>query len=333
MSPSLPLLVLTLLSTSLSFATVIKPALILVPGAFHRASVYDEVQQQLSSAGYLHIDSIDLPSVGYSAGGVERTADVRAVTAVLEHRLENGEDVVLVGNSYGATVIGEAVKECEAYSSGVSTGPMQAGKGRILGLIMVPLSNLSLDPPLGPANTAKPHQLAGYIPTISEVQRTPPRPDIRSIGAPFFAYHPRSPNPHDTTTITTNTSTSTTPSLVTWDLNLALYPPHLTFYNLLPPARATHWTAQLLPSSFAALNATGTYIPYAGAFRTLYVIGESDNCVTPAFARMQYVEQEGARFEVEVVKGDHVPMLSAAGEVAGVVRRFVGEGGGREREL
>ncbi len=111
------------------------------------------------------------------------------------------------------------------------------------------------------------------------------------------------------------------PTIVTWDLDLANYPPQLTFYNLLNTSTANYWTSQLLPSSFKALNATGTYIPYSGRFRTLYVVGEHDNSVSPAFAQT-YLDQKGALFEVEYIDGDHVPMLSKPEAVVDIIRRF-----------
>lgn len=118
---------------------------------------------------------------------------------------------------------------------------------------------------------------------------------------------------------------------MTWDRDLATYPPQLTLYNLLNASAADYWTSQLLPSSFKALNATGTYIPYDGTFRTLYVVSEHDNSVSPAFAQ-SYIDQEGARFEVEVVDGDHVPMLSQPEAVVDVIRRFAGGKVGSEGE-
>ena len=99
-----------------SIAATAKPAVILVPGTFHRANVYDEVKGQLSDVGYEHINAIDLPSNGYNVVDVERTADVNVVVHLLEARLQAGEDVILVGNSYGATVIMEAVKNFEDRS-------------------------------------------------------------------------------------------------------------------------------------------------------------------------------------------------------------------------
>lgn len=301
---SLPLTLSTFFLTfSLAWGTS-KPALILVPGAFHRASVYSEVTSRLSKVGYSHIDEVDLLSVGYNVADIERTVDVDAVTELLEVRLKDGDDVTLVGNSYGATVIMEAVKDFEDYSSGSVL--KSAAQGRILGLIMVrtQFTHVSI--------LTDNCQLSGYIPTIAEVTANPPRPDIRTIGAPFFNYH---------------LSSNGIPTLVTWDLNLITYPPHITFYNLLNTSAAEYWTKQLLPSSFKVLNVTGTYIPYDGTLRTLYVVGQYDRSVSPAFAQ-SYIEKYGALFEVEVIDGDHVPMLSRPEVVVDAIRRFAGENTG-----
>ena len=55
------------------------------------------------------------------------------------------------------------------------------------------------------------------------------------------------------------------------------------------------------------------------------MIGEEDNAVGRELAE-SYIAQEGARFEVQVIQGDHVPMLSRTNEVVGIVRGFVGGG-------
>jgi len=129
--------VLALCSTiANSLAATAKPALILVPGAFHRASVYDEIKTQLGGVGYGHVDAVDLPSVGDNVADVERTADTNIVIDLLEIRLNSGEDVILIGKSYGATVIMEAVKEFEDHSA-VSAHEATEGEGHLLALIMV----------------------------------------------------------------------------------------------------------------------------------------------------------------------------------------------------
>ena len=61
------------------------------------------------------------------------------------------------------------------------------------------------------------------------------------------------------------------------------------------------------------------------------MVSEHDNSVSPAFAQ-SYIDQEGARFEVEVVDGDHVPMLSQPEAVVDVIRRFAGGKVGSEGE-
>ena len=296
------LLLVASLFVANSAATASKPALILVPGTFHRAIVFDEIKSRLDEVGYEHINAVNLPSNGFDAADVERTADVKAITDFLETRLKDSEDVVLVGNSYGATVIMEAVKHFEDRSVYSTPEPIE-GEGRILGLIMVSETSVTM---CSASHRADSHQLSGYIPTIAEVNYNPPRPDIRDIGAPFFNYH---------------VSRNDTPTTVTWDLDLVTYPPQVTFNNLLDTSAADYWATQLLPSSFKALNATGTYIPYDGKFRTLYVIGKHDNSVSPAFAQT-YIDQEGAEFEVETIDGDHVPMLSRPEAVVDIIRRF-----------
>jgi pimeloyl-ACP methyl ester carboxylesterase len=109
-----------------------KPSIILIPAAFSKASVYDLVKAQLSTAGYETI-AIDLPSVGKRAAHVDRTPDIKVVQAALAERLLMGKNVILVGNSYGATVICDAVKNFEDNSSLRRHGL----HGKILGLIFV----------------------------------------------------------------------------------------------------------------------------------------------------------------------------------------------------
>lgn len=61
----------------------LKPAVILVPGAFHGPRAFDKVVGRLASAGYHFVDAVALPSAGQLVG---RQADVDAVKDVLcEH--------------------------------------------------------------------------------------------------------------------------------------------------------------------------------------------------------------------------------------------------------
>lgn len=134
---SLTTLILALFSlfqTGFALAIADKPAIIFVPGAFHGPAVFDEVKHQLSTVGYTELHAIELPSVGYMAAGVDRRPDIKAVQKAIREQLDKGKDIVLVGNSYGATVVGDALKDFE-YRSAVNAPASVHGK--ILGVIMV----------------------------------------------------------------------------------------------------------------------------------------------------------------------------------------------------
>lgn len=140
--------------------------------------------------------------------------------------------------------------------------------------------------------------LAGYIPTIQEVEHPGSRPDIHSVSPPLFNYH------DDTGKVTADGD----PDL----------PPPKAFYNLLPAKEADFWTTKLDFSSFDALNATATYIPYTGDFTVVYVIGSQDNSVPPQWAQ-SFIDQPGAKFTVEHLDADHVSMLSKPKEVTDLI--------------
>ena len=104
----------------------------------------------------------------------------------------------------------------------------------------------------------------------------------------------------------------------------ATIPPSVSFYNDLSPKEAEFWTKKLTFSSFEALNATATYIPYRGDFKCVYVIGKRDNSVPPEFAQT-YINQPGAQFTVEWLDAGHAPMLGQPGNVAKIIRKAAGE--------
>ncbi|KAH7394068.1 Alpha/Beta hydrolase protein [Phaeosphaeria sp. MPI-PUGE-AT-0046c] len=135
-----------------------KPAVILVPAAFSKASVYNQVKLCLSHEGY-DVIAVNLPSVGKGAAKVNRIPDIEAVQKSLKQQIQNGKDVILVGNSYGGTVICDAVGDFEAKSSIKFTG-----KGKILGLIF----------------------FSGFLPYMSELSNA--HPDIRSISPSWFRF-------------------------------------------------------------------------------------------------------------------------------------------------
>jgi len=268
-------------------ATRDNPAVLFVPGAFHQAIVYEKVIASLYRDDYRDLIAIELPSVGSLAG---RDADVAIVRRIITQKLEGGKDVLLVGNSYGGTVIGEAVKGLKndamstpSHHSGVlNRSPHGPGRGHILGLMFI----------------------SGYIPYIAEVTQPETKPNITVVSPSFFRF--------------------TNDGKVYWDNDLANFPPEKTFYNALNLREQKTWVRRLKFSSLNALAGNATYIPYTGDFKCTYVIGERDNSVPPAFAQT-FINQPGAQFEVERLDADHVPMLSKPDDVANLIKKAVGD--------
>ncbi|PSN62653.1 alpha/beta-hydrolase [Corynespora cassiicola Philippines] len=256
-----------------------KPVIILVPGAFHQAVVYDKVVAGLRKDGYQDAIAVGLPSVSAIN---DRKKDIEAVRSVMQQQFRKNRDVLLVGNSYGATVIGDAVKDFKDRSIITKDQPAFRG-GRILGLVF----------------------LSGYIPYITEVTDPASKPPIESVAPPFFRFEKD--------------------GRVYWDNDLAAYPPSKTFYNLLPEKEQKEWAGKLRFSTYAALAANATYIPYTGDFKTIYVIGRQDNSVPEAWAKT-FIEQPGAKFEVRYLDADHVPMLSRPKEVVELLESVAGRG-------
>jgi pimeloyl-ACP methyl ester carboxylesterase len=95
----------------------------------------------------LTVITLDLPSVRKAAAYIDRNSDITAVVSAIQRRLERGRGIILVGNSYGATVISEAVKDFEKISI---TAPRRDGRpantphGKIRGLIMVNFPSIQL---------------------------------------------------------------------------------------------------------------------------------------------------------------------------------------------
>jgi hypothetical protein len=117
-----------------------KPAVILVPAAFSQPTVYDQVKASLCDVRS-EVFTVRLPSVGKGASHVDCMPDIKAVQRILAQRLLQGRHVILVSNSYGATVICDAVNDFEHHSS------VKFHDGKILGLIFVGLDS-SLSPNL-----------------------------------------------------------------------------------------------------------------------------------------------------------------------------------------
>lgn len=275
----------TVLATAYA-ASENRASVILVPGLYHEPTAFNKVVGVLGKSHYKRIFPINLPSVGSLKG---RKDDVAAVRTVLIKELEEGRDVVLVGNSYGGTVISDAVEGLKKHSKALSRSESIAGRsprprGQILGLIY----------------------LSGFLPYIQDVLHPELKPDIRSTAPAYMRF------------------TDDGKIYPDGDPN---NPPQLLFYNDLSEKEANFWTRKLHFSSVDSAAANSTYIPYTGDFRCLYVIGKKDNAVPEAFART-WIEQEGAKFEVDYLDAGHIPMLGQPEKVARIIR---GVAEGKER--
>ncbi|KAF1970416.1 alpha/beta-hydrolase [Bimuria novae-zelandiae CBS 107.79] len=259
--------------------TPVKPAVVMVPGAFHSPEFFVKVIKHLDQANYKYLDAVALPSVGHIVG---RQPDIDAVKAAMNKHLKAGRDVVLVGNSYGATVIGEAVKGALHYPSSSNcqtSASTSAVKGRVISLIY----------------------LSGFLPWISDVEHPETKQDIHGM-SPIF-------NIHD------NNGT------ITPDGDMVNAPPQKAFYNLLSAKEADYWTSKLDFESFEAANATATYISYTGDFEVVYVVGDQDTAISLQLVQ-SWIDQPGAKFTVEHIDSDHVSMLSKPDEVTALIQKY-----------
>ena len=86
-----------------------KPTIVLVPGAWHKPTIYSGVVAFLSKHGYPTV-SLDLPSVGAKPPHQDFSGDVAAIRDCLSGLVSNNKDVVLVVHSYTGLPGGEAPK-------------------------------------------------------------------------------------------------------------------------------------------------------------------------------------------------------------------------------
>jgi pimeloyl-ACP methyl ester carboxylesterase len=84
-------------------------AFILVPGAFCPGAHYEKVTRLLHDQGY-EVSQIDLLTTGRQPNPPSMYEDAAHVRSTIVSFADRGKNVVLVGNSYGGTVITEAPK-------------------------------------------------------------------------------------------------------------------------------------------------------------------------------------------------------------------------------
>ncbi|KAK3718651.1 hypothetical protein LTR37_004868 [Vermiconidia calcicola] len=86
-----------------------KPTIILVPGAWHKASQYAPLTTRLQSAGY-EVHGIDYPSTGPNPTNDNFDPDVAVIHSTIAALADEGKDVAVVVHSAAGILASEAAK-------------------------------------------------------------------------------------------------------------------------------------------------------------------------------------------------------------------------------
>lgn len=86
-----------------------KPAIVLVPGAWHKPQHYKKVINGLLKLSYDAV-GVSLPSVDAKPATPSWEKDAAAVREAVLQNLDAGKDVITIGHSYGGLPMGEGVK-------------------------------------------------------------------------------------------------------------------------------------------------------------------------------------------------------------------------------
>jgi len=107
----------------------LKPAIVIVPGAWHPASCYDGLANQLKAADFTVLTAT-LPSLNPpNPLTATCTEDAKAVRKVILSLLDVGKDVVLVNHSYGGVPGNCAARGLSKATYG------KPGVGGVIGII------------------------------------------------------------------------------------------------------------------------------------------------------------------------------------------------------
>jgi predicted alpha/beta hydrolase len=110
-----------------------KPAIVLVPGSFVAASIYDTFVPKLTAAGY-NVQAVDLATVtdDITKSSTTMYDDVAVISAVVEKLADEGHDVLLLPHSYGGIPATQSVKGL-AKDQRATAGK----KGGVIGILYV----------------------------------------------------------------------------------------------------------------------------------------------------------------------------------------------------
>jgi len=77
-----------------------KPAILLVPGAWHSPSAFSPLTNYLTQHGYT-VEGISLASIGSSPPQPNFNADVQVIASTISKHADQGSDVIIIFHSYG----------------------------------------------------------------------------------------------------------------------------------------------------------------------------------------------------------------------------------------
>ncbi|KAJ5279495.1 hypothetical protein N7478_004867 [Penicillium angulare] len=88
---------------------MLKPSIIIIPGAWHRPKHYEKLNKGLEEFGYESV-AVDLPSLDSSPPLTSWEADAQEVRRVIMNHLDHGKNVIMIAHSFGGVAMSEAVK-------------------------------------------------------------------------------------------------------------------------------------------------------------------------------------------------------------------------------
>lgn len=86
-----------------------KPAIVIIPGAWHCPQHYQRLVNELVKIGY-EAEGVTLPSVGSSPPLPSWDQDAEAVRQIILRYLDAGKDVIALAHSFGGIAMSEGVK-------------------------------------------------------------------------------------------------------------------------------------------------------------------------------------------------------------------------------
>lgn len=106
-----------------------KPAIVIIPGAWHRPKHYQHLIDSLAKVNYEAV-GVTMPSVDSSPPHTSWDQDAQAVRRVILEYLDAGKDVIAIAHSFGGIAMSEAAK-----GLGKQDREKQGLKGAVLRLV------------------------------------------------------------------------------------------------------------------------------------------------------------------------------------------------------